>query len=90
MIENKKYWTKLVSKILKVELAKQAISYAQLVEKLESIGVKVKISDIRVRLSQGTFSARFLIQCLKAIGVKNLSLEEIVFEAHSSDFDITV
>lgn len=90
MSKDKKYWTKIVSKILKAELAKRDISYPQLVEKLETTGLIIKVEDLRGRLSRGNFSAVLFIQCMRAIGVKNLQLDDSYFEhieGNNSDRD---
>jgi len=80
MQDEKKYWPKIVTKILKAELAKRDIDYQTLVTKLSEIKVDISVIDLRGRMSRGTFSAALFIQCLKAIGVKNLVLEESYFD----------
>jgi len=79
MDDNKAYWSKIVTKILKAELAKRDIDYPTLVIKLHEINVNISVEDLRGRMSRGTFSAALFIQCLKAIGVTNLSIEESFF-----------
>ena len=80
MDDNKSYWAKIVTKILKAELAKRGIDYPTLVTKLHEIKVSISVEDLRGRMSRGTFSAALFIQCLKAIGVTNLPLEESFFD----------
>ncbi|HEX4045157.1 MAG TPA: DUF6471 domain-containing protein [Gammaproteobacteria bacterium] len=80
MNDNKTYWAKIVTKILKAELAKRGIDYPALVSKLHEINVNISVEDLRGRMSRGTFSAALFIQCLKAIGVINLPLEESYFD----------
>ena len=79
MSETKGYWQKVVTKILKAELAKRGIDYPALVTKLEEIGVTISVEDLRGRMSRGTFSAALFIQCIRAIGATNLPLEESYF-----------
>ena len=67
-------WEKKVQTLMKVELAKRSLTYKQLSEKLAELGIVESEPNIRNKLSRGTFSAVFLIQCLEAIGVKNLDL----------------
>ena len=67
-------WGKMASRILKVEIAKQELTYKELAAKLNELGVNYKESDITARLSRGSFSAAFFIQCLKAMGAKNIEL----------------
>ena len=77
---NDNRWEKCASKLLKAELAKRQISYPQLKEKLAFIGIEKTTTDLTSKLSRGTFSAIFLLQCLHAIGVKNMQLDETIFE----------
>jgi 3-mercaptopyruvate sulfurtransferase SseA len=44
------------------------LSYKELAERLEAIGVKDNERDISNNINRGTFSAVFLAQCLEAIG----------------------
>ena len=80
MNDEKAYWPKIVTKILKAELAKRGVDYPTLVIKLHEINVSISVEDLRGRMSRGTFSAALFIQCLKAIGVTNLPLEESYFD----------
>ncbi len=79
-IENGKYWSKIPSKIFKVELSKRDLKYPDLVEKLKQLNIEINVDDLRGRMSRGTFGAIFFIQCLRAIGVKELLLEESYFD----------
>ena len=49
-------------------------SYSQLVEKLAEIGVDEKEVNIRNKLSRGKFTPAFLLQCLMAIGEKEIRI----------------
>lgn len=60
--------------LLKAELKRKGVTYAQLVERLADIGISEKEVNVRNKLSRGKFSAAFLLQCLKAIGVDSLQL----------------
>jgi len=80
MQEDKNYWAKVVTKILKAELAKRGIDYPTLTAKLHEINVNISVEDLRGRMSRGTFSAALFIQCLRAIGVTSLPIDESYFE----------
>lgn len=67
-------WEARAANILKAELKRSGVTYAQLVERLASIGVDEKEVNVRNKLSRGKFTAAFLIQCLTAIGVDTLRL----------------
>lgn len=68
-------WEAKVKGLLKGELKRRNVSYAQLVEKLAAIGVVDSEPNIRNKLSRGKFTAVFLIQCLEAIGSSTLRLD---------------
>jgi hypothetical protein len=80
MDENKLIWAKVVTKILKAELAKRGVDYPTLISKLKEINVDISVEDLRGRMSRGTFSAILFVQCLRAIGVTTLPIEESYFE----------
>jgi hypothetical protein len=56
-------------------MARQNITYSQLLERLESIGVKEDERNLRNKVSRGKFSAAFMLQCLAALGSQQLRLD---------------
>lgn len=71
-----KDWKAQVKGMLKAELKRQNLSYADLVEKLAAIGVKDEERNIANRISRGSFTAVFFMQCMVAIGVRTIHLED--------------
>lgn len=69
-------WEAKVKGLLKAELKRRNVTYAQLVEKLAAVGVVDSEPNIRNKLARGKFTAVFLIQCLEAIGATSLRLSE--------------
>jgi hypothetical protein len=67
-------WQARVKGLLKAELKKRDISYQELGEKLTAVGVPDTERNITNKLSRGSFSAVFFIQCLDAIGCATLRL----------------
>ena len=67
-------WEAKVKGLLKAELKKRGVTYAQLVDKLAAVGVVDSEPNIRNKLARGKFTAVFLVQCLTAIGASTLSL----------------
>lgn len=65
-------WEARVANLLKAELKRKGVTYAQLVEKLAEIGVEEKEVNVRNKLARGKFTAAFLVQCLEAIGTTHL------------------
>lgn len=68
-------WEARVKGLLKAELKRRNVSYAQLVDKLAAIGVVDSEPNIRNKLSRGKFTAVFLLQCMTAIGATTLRLD---------------
>ena len=60
--------------LLKGELKRRGITYAQLAEKLAQIGVTENERNLNNKISRGGFTAAFLLQCLEAIGASDLRL----------------
>jgi Domain of unknown function (DUF6471) len=69
-------WQAQVKGILKGELKRRNLSYADLAEALATIGVKDNERNISNKISRGTFTAVFFIQCMEAVGVKAIRLED--------------
>lgn len=67
-------WEAFAANMLKAEIKRSGLTYAQLVEKLAEIGIIDQEVNIRNKLSRGKFTAAFLLQCLRAIGVRELRL----------------
>lgn len=64
-------WNKQAKQLLKSELVRRGISNEELVIRLNSIGVEETKASVESKISRGTFSAAFLLQCLNAIGCKS-------------------
>jgi len=69
------YWQDRVKTILKVELTRLNITYGELTERLKKMGVPETEPNVRNKLSRGTFSAMFLVQCLEALGCQSIRLD---------------
>ncbi len=65
-------WEAKAANILKAELKRKGVTYAQLVDKLSAIGVDEKEVNIRNKLARGKFSAAFMLQCLEAVDIKGI------------------
>ena len=68
-------WDARTANLLKSELKRRGVTYAVLVERLAAMGISEKEVNIANKLSRGKFSATFLLQCLVAIGSKQLHLD---------------
>ena len=61
--------------VLKGELKRRGLTYRQLAEKLAEIGVQENERNLNNKISRGGFSAAFLLQCLEAVGVREVRLD---------------
>ena len=69
------YWNNKIKCLLKAELVKRGISNSNLADLLQKSGIEETKSGIDSKISRGTFSAAFLIQCLSVIGCTKIELE---------------
>jgi hypothetical protein len=61
--------------LLKGELKRRGVTYAQLAERLAEIGVQENERNLNNKISRGGFTAAFLLQCFDAIGASSLQLD---------------
>lgn len=67
-------WNAKAANLLRSELKRHGLKYGDLVEKLAEIGVEEKEVNVRNKLSRGSFTAAYFLQCLEAIGAKEIRL----------------
>ncbi len=70
-----KDWQARVKGILKAELKRRNLSYADLAEKLAVIGITDNQRNISNKMSRGSFTAVFFVQCMEAIGCRTIHLD---------------
>lgn len=70
-------WADLLRRLVKAELARRAVSYDELSEKLAAIGVEKSASNLSTRINSGAFGAQLLLQILTVIGTRQLDLSLI-------------
>lgn len=68
-------WKKHAKNLLKAELKRRGIDYEMLVAKLRAIGVDENYNTVNTKLNRGAFSFAFALQCLNAIGAKEIRLD---------------
>ncbi len=68
-------WNEEAKRLLKSELVRRGVTNEELANLLDTIGVEETKISIDSKISRGTFSAAFLLQCLNAIGCKNVAAE---------------
>lgn len=67
-------WEEMAKGLLRAEMARRSITYAQLAEKLAAIGVDDNERNLRNKVSRGKFTAGFLLQCFSAIEVNQINI----------------
>ncbi|MGQ2905867.1 MAG: DUF6471 domain-containing protein [Neoaquamicrobium sediminum] len=65
----------MAKNLLKGELKRKGVTYAQLAEKLATMDIHETERNLNNKISRGGFSAAFLLQCLAAIGSRQLQLD---------------
>jgi hypothetical protein len=68
-------WPAYAKGVLRAEMLRRGMSYADLVKALHEMGVSETEANLRNKVSRGSFTAAFLFQCLNAMGVKTLHLD---------------
>jgi hypothetical protein len=61
--------------LLKAELKRKGVTYAQLAERLAEIDIQENERNLNNKISRGGFTAAFLLQCLEAVGAREVRLE---------------
>ena len=69
-------WQAKARNLLKGQLKLRGVSYRELVERLDKIGVKETEQNIANKLSRGGFSAVFLLQVFEAIECTRISISD--------------
>ncbi len=69
-------WDDKAKRLLKSELVKRGVSNTDLVLLLNKIGVEETKASIDSKISRGSFSATFLLQCLTVIGCHKIEIED--------------
>lgn len=67
-------WNMEARRVLKVELARKGVGYKKLAILLKGIGVAETQSSIANKLSRGTFSFAFFMQCITALGLTSVNI----------------
>lgn len=68
-------YEKRAKNILKAELKRRGITYAELAEKLKTVGANENERNIANKISRGSFTAAFFMMCMDVIGANNVALE---------------
>ncbi len=75
MMKTSRDWQAQAKGIIRGELKRRSLSYKDLADRLQAIGVKETERNISNKIARGGFTAVFLLQCLEAISVNTLLLK---------------
>ncbi len=76
MAESDAEWAEKAKRLLRAEMVKRGVTYDDLVAKLAAMGIEETAENLRNKVARGKFMAAFMLQCLRAIGVETLRLED--------------
>lgn len=68
-------WGNLAKRILKGELARADVGYADLAKRLSDMGLPETEGSVQVKINRGTFPAWFMLAVMRAVGAHTLRLD---------------
>ncbi|MDO8296058.1 MAG: DUF6471 domain-containing protein [Caulobacter sp.] len=75
MSEGNAQWTDLAKRVLKAELKRAGVSYAELAKRLNEIGLQETEGSITVKINRGAYPAWFLFAVMHVLGQSSLRLD---------------
>ena len=69
-------WVERTKRILRGEMKRRGIGYNELAQKLIEIGVQENPRNIANKVARGGFAATFLVQCLVAMGARDVRVDD--------------
>jgi hypothetical protein len=69
-------WQAQAKGIIRGELKRRNLSYADLAGRLTGMGIKETERNVSNKIARGSFTAVFFLQCMEAIGARTLHLDE--------------
>lgn len=67
-------WEEQAKGLLRGEMARRGVTYAQLAERLAAIGVDDNERNLRNKVSRGKFTAGFMLQVMSALGCAEIKI----------------
>ena len=71
-------WAERAKGLLKAELKRRGLGYRDLAERLTAAGTPENERNLANKISRGSFTAAFLLQCLAVIGCQSVRLDDLV------------
>jgi len=70
-------WAEHAKGLLKAELKRRNMTYRDLADRLTAAGAPENERNLTNKIARGSFTAAFLLQCLKVIGCDSVDLRHI-------------
>lgn len=70
--------------LLKAEIVRRGVTYDRLAKRLQAIGVAETTRSIANKMSRGTFSFVFFLQCMRALSADSVTIAVPKLSASSS------
>ena len=77
MTRTEEEWQQAVTALVKKEMKKAGVTYAEMVKRLEAHGFKETEASLTMKLKRGAFAATFLLACLAALELEGVRLEDL-------------
>jgi hypothetical protein len=72
------HWNDQARKLLRSEMDKRQMQAPDLAEALAEMGVQEMPNTLKNKIWRGQFSTAFLLQCMAAMGVTTLQLDQLL------------
>lgn len=69
------YWRDEARRVFRAELTRRGVTYQFLAWRLQQTGISVTERSIANRMSRGSFTFAFVLQCLAALEVRSVTFE---------------
>jgi hypothetical protein len=71
---NDEVWNRRSANVLRAEMLRAGLDNEGLAALLETVGVDIVQKTLANKINRGTFQFGFFLQCMKAMGVKEINL----------------
>lgn len=71
-------WMYAAKGLLKSELKRRNLTYADLAERLTAVGTPENERNLRNKIARGSFTAAFLLECLHVIGCREVRVDDLL------------
>ena len=69
-------WRAQAAQILKAELSRHGVKYADLRERLAALGIEESYGGLATKINRGKFSFTFFLQCMKTLEKTEIKLDK--------------